>query len=108
MSAAGNWTLALQTPIGERKATLTLTAAGALLSGRMTAEDGNATDIVDGDLSSDKVSCDHATGSTFGLRITTATCTATDSHNNTVRDGTVARFQEFTDTGALSHALGEG
>jgi hypothetical protein len=67
-----------------------------------------ATDIVDGDLSSDKVSCDHATGSTFGLRITTVTCTATDSHNNTVRDGRVARFQEFTDTGALSHALGEG
>ena len=56
MSAAGTWTLALQTPIGERKATLTLTEAGAQLSGRMTAEEGNATDIVDGKLAGNRAS----------------------------------------------------
>lgn len=30
------------------------------------------------------------------------------AHLFTVRDGRVTRFQEFTDTGALSHALGAG
>jgi len=40
-----------------------------------------ATDIVDGDLSSD-VSCDRASGSTFALGSTTVTCTATDKAGN--------------------------
>ena len=48
MSAAGTWTLALQTPIGDRKATVTFQLAGSTLSGRMTAEEGNATDIYEG------------------------------------------------------------
>jgi hypothetical protein len=48
MSAAGTWTLTLDTPIGERRATLTLAAAGTTLSGQMIAEEGNATDIYEG------------------------------------------------------------
>jgi hypothetical protein len=50
MSAAGTWKLAMQTPIGERMVTLTLHVAGADLTGRMSAEDGNAVDIYDGKL----------------------------------------------------------
>ena len=50
MSAAGTWTLALQTPIGDRKATVTFEVAGATLTGRMTAEEGNATGIYEGHL----------------------------------------------------------
>ena len=50
MSAAGTWKLAMQTPIGERKVTLTLEAAGGALTGKMSAEDGNAVDIYDGRL----------------------------------------------------------
>ena len=42
-----------------------------------------ATDIVDGDLSSDKVSCDPVSGSPFPLGTTTVTCTATDNAGNT-------------------------
>jgi len=42
-----------------------------------------ATDRVDGDLGSDKVTCDPASGSTFPIGATTVTCTANDSHNNT-------------------------
>jgi hypothetical protein len=48
MSAAGTWNLAMQTPIGERKVTLTLQVADAALTGRMSAEDGNAVDIYEG------------------------------------------------------------
>jgi len=48
MSAAGTWKLAMQTPIGERKVTLTIDVAGASLTGKLSAEDGNAVDIYDG------------------------------------------------------------
>jgi hypothetical protein len=56
MSAAGTWNLAMQTPIGERKVTLTLQVAGAALTGRMSAEDGNAVDIYEGKLAGDAAS----------------------------------------------------
>jgi hypothetical protein len=48
MSAAGTWTLTMDTPIGERRAKLTLAADGTTLTGRMIAEEGNATDIYEG------------------------------------------------------------
>jgi len=47
MSAAGTWNLVMQTPIGERKVTLTLQSAGGTLTGKMSAE-GNSTDIYEG------------------------------------------------------------
>jgi hypothetical protein len=50
MSVAGTWTLTMETPIGERRATLALAADGTTLTGRMTAEEGNATDIYEGKL----------------------------------------------------------
>jgi hypothetical protein len=53
MSAAGTWTLTLQTPLGERRAKLTLTADGTNLTGRMIAEEGNATDIYEGRVAAD-------------------------------------------------------
>ena len=56
MSAAGTWQLAMQTPIGERKVTLTLEVAGAQLTGRMSAEDGKAVDIYEGKLAGDALS----------------------------------------------------
>lgn len=56
MSAAGTWKLAMQTPIGERKVTLTLQAAGSGLTGKMSAEDGNAVDIFDGKLAGNAAS----------------------------------------------------
>jgi hypothetical protein len=56
MSAAGTWKLAMQTPIGERKVTLTLDVAGAALTGKMSAEDGNAVEIYDGKLAGNAAS----------------------------------------------------
>ena len=46
MAADGTWNLVMQTPSGDRKATLTLTGTGAI-SGSLSAE-GNTTQIFDG------------------------------------------------------------
>ena len=46
MAADGTWNLVMNTPIGERKATLTLQGSGAL-TGSLAAE-GNTTPIFDG------------------------------------------------------------
>ena len=51
MSADGTWKLSMQTPLGERKATLTLATAGGGLTGKLTGEEGNATDIYEGKVS---------------------------------------------------------
>ena len=50
MSAAGTWNLVMQTPIGERRSTLTLQSTGDALTGKLAAEDGNSVDIFDGKL----------------------------------------------------------
>ena len=50
MSADGTWKLSMQTPLGDRKATLTLASAGGALTGKLTGEEGNTTDIYDGKL----------------------------------------------------------
>lgn len=47
MSADGTWKLTMQTPIGERKSTLALKDTGGALTGKLTGEDGNSTDIYD-------------------------------------------------------------
>jgi hypothetical protein len=56
MSADGTWKLSMQTPIGERKSTLALKSAGGALTGKLTGEEGNSTDILDGKADGDKVS----------------------------------------------------
>jgi hypothetical protein len=47
MSAAGTWNLVMQTPLGDRKATLTLQSSGGAITGTMTAE-GGSVDIHEG------------------------------------------------------------
>ena len=56
MSADGIWNLSMQTPIGERKSTLALKSAGSAVTGKLTGEEGNSTDIFEGTVSGDKVS----------------------------------------------------
>src|SRR5262249_20120938 len=55
MSADGTWHLVMQTPIGERKSTLTIKQAGSGLTGKLAGEEGNATDIFDGKASGDGI-----------------------------------------------------
>ena len=54
MAVDGNWNITMNTPMGERKATLTLKAAGGTLTGTQGA-DGNSTEIFDGTASGDDV-----------------------------------------------------
>ena len=55
MSADGTWNLTMQTPMGERRSTLTLATAGGTLTGKQEAE-GNTTDISEGTVNGNDVS----------------------------------------------------
>ena len=55
MAADGNWNLTMTTPMGERKATLSLKASGSTLTGTQGA-DGNSGEIFDGTVNGDDVS----------------------------------------------------
>jgi hypothetical protein len=54
MSVDGNWNITMNTPMGERKATLTLKSNGNTLTGMQAAEAGSA-EIADGKVNGDKV-----------------------------------------------------
>lgn len=56
MSADGTWKLNMQTPLGDRNATLTLVSAGGALTGKLTGEEGNTTDIYEGKLDGNSAS----------------------------------------------------
>ena len=55
MAADGTWNLTMQTPMGERRSTLTLSTAGGTLTGKQEAE-GNTTDIADGTVNGNELS----------------------------------------------------
>lgn len=55
MTADGNWSLVISTPMGERQATLSLKTEGAALKGSQAAE-GNSAEIFDGSVNGDAVS----------------------------------------------------
>ena len=54
MAADGTWNLTLQTPMGDRKATLAVTTSGSTLEGEQSAE-GNSQKIYDGTVSGNAV-----------------------------------------------------
>lgn len=54
MSADGNWNVVVSTPMGERRATLSLKADGGTLKGSQTA-DGNSAEIFDGTVSGNDI-----------------------------------------------------
>ena len=55
MSADGTWNLTMETPMGERRSTLTLSTAGGTLTGKQEAE-GNTTEIAEGTVNGNDVS----------------------------------------------------
>jgi hypothetical protein len=54
MAVDGNWNITMSTPMGERKATLSLKSAGGTLTGTQGA-DGNSGEIFDGTVNGDDV-----------------------------------------------------
>jgi hypothetical protein len=55
MTADGNWSLVVATPLGDRRAILSLTTEGTTLKGSQMA-DGNATEILDGAVNGNAIS----------------------------------------------------
>ena len=55
MTADGNWNLVVATPMGERRATLSLKADGGTLTGSQMA-DGNTAEIFDGTVNGNQLS----------------------------------------------------
>jgi len=55
MAVDGNWNLTMSTPLGERKASLSLSSADGALTGTQGA-DGNSTKIFEGTVSGDDIS----------------------------------------------------
>ncbi len=55
MTADGNWSLLVASPIGERPATLSVTTDGSTLKGSQQA-DGNSTEIFDGTVDGNAIS----------------------------------------------------
>jgi hypothetical protein len=55
MTADGNWTLLVQTPMGERRSVLSIKSDGASLSGTQTADE-NTAEIFDGSANGDAIS----------------------------------------------------
>ena len=54
MTADGNWSLVVSTPMGERQATLSVKTDGGTLKGSQTAE-GNSAEIFDGTVNGNAV-----------------------------------------------------
>ena len=55
MSADGNWSLVIATPLGERQSTLSIRTDGGTLTGSQTA-DGNSAEIFDGVVDGNSIS----------------------------------------------------
>ena len=69
MSADGNWNLLLKTPMGDRKATLSLKASGDTLTGKQGGDQGS-TDIFEGKVAGNDVSWKISIQQPFALTLT--------------------------------------
>src|SRR6202158_3974936 len=89
MAVDGNWNITMSTPMGDRKATLTLKNAGGTLTGTQSA-DGNSTDIFEGTASGDdvawKVSITNTMQATLTLKNAGGTLTGTQSADGNSTD----------------------
>lgn len=84
MAVDGTWKLVMNTPLGERKATLALQGAGGALTGKMTGEEGNTTDIFDGKANGDTVAFKAAIKSPMPLTLEFTGSVAGDKISGTV------------------------
>ena len=91
MSADGTWNLTMNTPMGERRSTLTLSTAGGTLTGTQEA-DGNTTDITDGSVSGNDVSWKVAITNPMPLTLTFSGSVNGDTLNGTADTGMFGSF----------------
>ena len=91
MAADGTWQLTMQTPMGERRSTLTLSTAGGTLTGTQEA-DGNTTDITDGSVSGNDVSWKVAITNPMPLTLAFSGSVNGDTLNGTADTGMFGSF----------------
>jgi hypothetical protein len=84
MSADGTWKVVMNTPIGERKSTMALKTAGGTLTGKLTGDEGNTTDIFDGKANGDDISFKAAIKSPMPLTLEVKGKVAGDKISGTV------------------------
>ena len=91
MSADGTWNLTMQTPMGERRSTLTLATSGGSLTGSQEAE-GNTTEITDGSVSGNDVSWKVAITNPMPLTLTFTGTVDGDTLNGSADTGMFGSF----------------
>jgi hypothetical protein len=98
MAVDGNWNLVMSTPMGERKAQLSITAAGGTLTGTQGA-DGNSTEIFDGTVSGDNVAWKVSITNPMPLTLSFTGAVSGDSMSGEMGIGPMGSFP-FTGTRA--------
>ena len=91
MSADGTWNLTMQTPMGERRSTLTLSTAGGTLTGTQQAE-GDTTDIAEGTVNGNDVSWKVAITNPMPLTLTFSGTVDGNSLNGSADTGMFGSF----------------
>lgn len=91
MAVDGNWNLTMTTPMGERKATLSLASSGGTLTGTQGAE-GNTAEIFDGTVNGNDVSWKVSITSPMPLTLEFTGTVAGDSINGEMGIGPMGSF----------------
>src|SRR5437660_12653913 len=91
MPADGTWNLTMQTPMGERRSTLTLSTAGGALTGTQQAE-GDTTNIADGIVDGNEVSWKVSITNPMPLTLTFSGTVDGDNLNGTADTGMFGSF----------------
>ena len=92
MSADGTWKLNMQTPIGERRATLALQSSAGGLNGKLTSDEGNATAIYDGRMDGNKATWKADIKSPMPLTLTFSAALDGDRMTGTVSAGAIGSW----------------
>jgi hypothetical protein len=98
MAVDGNWNIVMNTPMGERKATLNVKSAGGTLTGTQGA-DGNSGEIFDGTVSGDDVAWKISITNPMPLTLAFSGKVAGDSMSGEMGVGPMGSFP-FTGTRA--------
>src|ERR1051325_6398276 len=91
MAADGTWNLPMNTPMGERRSTLTLSTSGGTLTGTQEAE-GNTTEIAAGTVNGNEVSWRVSITNPMPLTLTFKGTVDDNSMNGTADTGMFGSF----------------
>jgi len=91
MAADGTWNLTMNTPMGERRSTLTLSTSGGTLTGKQEAE-GNTTEIAEGTVNGNELSWQVSITNPMPLTLTFNGTVDGNSLNGTADTGMFGSF----------------